>query len=88
MNKRAAKLAAGALSVDVERIYPLAQLTDAVAHAARGRRSGKILVSCAAARPQVAAADTGLQSRCHHSGGTVPTMPQARVVRCGSELTP
>jgi len=42
----AGKLAEGSLAVAVERVYPLAQLKDAVAHAARGGRSGKILVSC------------------------------------------
>jgi NADPH:quinone reductase-like Zn-dependent oxidoreductase len=42
----AAKLADGSLAVAVEQVYPLARLKDAVAHAARGGRSGKILVSC------------------------------------------
>lgn len=42
----AGKLADGTLAVDVERTYPLRQLKDAVAHAARGARQGKILVSC------------------------------------------
>ncbi|MGE5823473.1 MAG: zinc-dependent alcohol dehydrogenase family protein, partial [Bacteroidota bacterium] len=45
----AGKLADGTLAVDVEKVYPLRRLKDAVAHAARGGRSGKILVSCAAA---------------------------------------
>ena len=44
----AAKLADGTLAVDVEQVYPLARLREAVAHAARGGRSGKILVSCGA----------------------------------------
>jgi len=44
----AAKLAAGTLAVAVEQVYPLARLKEAVAHAARGGRAGKILVSCAA----------------------------------------
>ncbi len=42
----AAKLADGTLTVDVEQVYPLTRLKEAVAHAARGGRSGKILVSC------------------------------------------
>jgi len=42
----AGKLADGSLAVAVEQVYPLARLKDAVAHAARGGRSGKILVSC------------------------------------------
>lgn len=42
----AAKLDDGTLAVDVEQVYPLARLKEAVAHAARGGRSGKILVSC------------------------------------------
>jgi NADPH:quinone reductase-like Zn-dependent oxidoreductase len=45
----AGKLADGTLAVDVEKTYPLRQLKDAVAHAARGGRGGKILVSCAEA---------------------------------------
>jgi len=44
----AAKLADGTLAVDVEQVYPLRRIKEAVAHAARGGRSGKILVSCAA----------------------------------------
>ncbi len=44
----AAKLADGTLAVEVEQVYPLARLKQAVAHAARGGRSGKILVSCMA----------------------------------------
>lgn len=44
--KLAGKLADGSLAVAVERVYPLARLKEAVAHAARGGRSGKILVSC------------------------------------------
>ncbi len=42
----AGKLADGKLAVAVEQVYPLVRLKDAVAHAARGGRSGKILVSC------------------------------------------
>lgn len=42
----AGKLADGTLAVDVERVYPLGQLKDAVAHAARSGRAGKIIVSC------------------------------------------
>jgi mitochondrial enoyl-[acyl-carrier protein] reductase / trans-2-enoyl-CoA reductase len=42
----AGKLADGTLAVDVEKVYPLRQLKDAVAHAARGGRGGKVLVSC------------------------------------------
>jgi len=37
---------AGKLAVAVEQVYPLARLKDAVAHAARGGRSDKILISC------------------------------------------
>ena len=44
--KLAAKLADGTLAVEVEQVYPLARLKEAVAHAARYTRSGKILVSC------------------------------------------
>lgn len=42
----AGKLADGTLAVEVEKVYPLGQLKEAVAHAARGGRGGKILVSC------------------------------------------
>jgi trans-2-enoyl-CoA reductase len=42
----AGKLADGTLAVDVEQVYPLARLKEAVASAARGGRSGKILVAC------------------------------------------
>jgi mitochondrial enoyl-[acyl-carrier protein] reductase / trans-2-enoyl-CoA reductase len=45
----AGKLADRTLAVEVEQVYPLRQLKDAVAHAARSGRSGKILVFCAAA---------------------------------------
>lgn len=45
----ATKLVAGQLAVDVEKVYPLAELKEAVAHASRGGRSGKILVSCGGA---------------------------------------
>ena len=43
----AAKLADGTLAVDVEAIYPIRRIKEAVAHAARGGRAGKILVSFA-----------------------------------------
>jgi trans-2-enoyl-CoA reductase len=42
----ASKLADGSLAVEVEEVYPLSRIKEAVAHAARGGRSGKILVSC------------------------------------------
>lgn len=38
-------VADGTLAVDVEAVYPLRRIKDAVAHAARGGRSGKILLS-------------------------------------------
>ncbi len=41
----AAKLAGGTLAVEVEAVYPIRRIKEAVAHAARGGRSGKILVS-------------------------------------------
>ena len=44
----ATKLADGTLSVDVEEVYPFSRIKEAVAHAARGGREGKILVSCGA----------------------------------------
>jgi NADPH:quinone reductase-like Zn-dependent oxidoreductase len=44
--KLAGKVADGTLAVDVEKVYPLGQLKDAVAHGARGGRGGKIIVSC------------------------------------------
>lgn len=43
----AARLADGTLAVEVEAVYPMRRLKEAVAHAARGGRSGKILVSFA-----------------------------------------
>jgi NADPH:quinone reductase-like Zn-dependent oxidoreductase len=43
----AAKLADGTLAVDVEAVYPIRRIKEAVAHAARGGRTGKILVSFA-----------------------------------------
>jgi mitochondrial enoyl-[acyl-carrier protein] reductase / trans-2-enoyl-CoA reductase len=43
----AAKLADGTLAVDVEAVYPIRKIKEAVAHAARGGRTGKILVSFA-----------------------------------------
>jgi len=42
----AGKLAEGTLAVDVEQVYPLERIREALAHAARGGRSGKILVAC------------------------------------------
>ena len=45
----ASKLADGALAVEVEAVYPLRKIKEAVAHAARGGRSGKVLVSFAGA---------------------------------------
>jgi trans-2-enoyl-CoA reductase len=52
IGKLYAKLAAliedGTLKVDVEKAYPLAKIKDAVAHAAREGRSGKILLEMAA----------------------------------------
>jgi len=42
--KLAAQIEDGTLKVDVEKVYPLAQIKDAVAHAAREARSGKILL--------------------------------------------
>lgn len=51
IGKLYAKLAAlvedGTLTVDVEKVYPLARIKDAVAHAAREGRSGKILLEMA-----------------------------------------
>lgn len=43
----AARVADGTLAVEVEAVYPLRRIKEAVAHAARGGRSGKILVSFA-----------------------------------------
>jgi mitochondrial enoyl-[acyl-carrier protein] reductase / trans-2-enoyl-CoA reductase len=43
----AAKVADGTLAVEVEAVYPIRKIKQAVAHAARGGRSGKILVSFA-----------------------------------------
>jgi len=40
-------LADGTLAVDVEAVYPMRKIKEAVAHAARGGRSGKILLSFA-----------------------------------------
>ncbi|MEJ2175594.1 MAG: zinc-binding dehydrogenase, partial [bacterium] len=42
--KLAALIDDGTLKVDVEKVYPLAQIKDAVSHAAREARSGKILL--------------------------------------------
>jgi NADPH:quinone reductase-like Zn-dependent oxidoreductase len=53
----AGKLAEGSLAVAVEQVYPLARLKDAVAHAARGGRPGRILVSCGLAAELGGAAD-------------------------------
>ncbi len=41
----AAKVADGTLAVDVEAVYPIRKIKEAVAHAARSGRSGKILMS-------------------------------------------
>jgi NADPH:quinone reductase-like Zn-dependent oxidoreductase len=43
----AARLADGTLAVEVEAVYPIRKIKQAVAHAARGGRSGKILISFA-----------------------------------------
>jgi NADPH:quinone reductase-like Zn-dependent oxidoreductase len=40
-----AAIAEGALRVEVERVYPLAQAREALAHAARPGRSGKVLIA-------------------------------------------
>jgi trans-2-enoyl-CoA reductase len=42
-------VADGTLTVEVEAVYPIRKIKEAVAHAARGGRSGKILVSFARA---------------------------------------
>ena len=39
------KLADGVLQTDVDARYPLSQIKEAVAHAARGGRNGKILLT-------------------------------------------
>jgi trans-2-enoyl-CoA reductase len=43
----ASKAADGTLAVEVEAVYPLRKIKEAVAHAARGGRSGKVLISFA-----------------------------------------
>jgi mitochondrial enoyl-[acyl-carrier protein] reductase / trans-2-enoyl-CoA reductase len=43
----ASRVADGTLAVEVEAVYPIRRIKEAVAHAARGGRSGKILVSFA-----------------------------------------
>ena len=43
----ASRLADGTLAVEVEAVYPIRKIKEAVAHAARGGRSGKILISFA-----------------------------------------
>jgi len=43
----ASKVADGTLTVEVEAVYPIRKIKEAVAHAARSGRSGKILVSFA-----------------------------------------
>jgi NADPH:quinone reductase-like Zn-dependent oxidoreductase len=43
----AAKVADGTLAVEVAAVYPIQRIKEAVAHAARGGRSGKILVAFA-----------------------------------------
>ena len=45
----ASKVADGTLAVEVEAVYPIRKIKEAVAHAARGGRSGKILISFARA---------------------------------------
>lgn len=45
--KLAGKIADGTLKVEVEAVYPIRQIKQAVAHAARGGRSGKILMAFA-----------------------------------------
>jgi NADPH:quinone reductase-like Zn-dependent oxidoreductase len=47
--KLTALVADGTLAVEVEAVYPIRRIKDAVAHAARAGRSGKILVSFARA---------------------------------------
>ena len=42
----AALAAAGVIATPVEAIYPLEQITDAIAHAQRPQRGGKILLRC------------------------------------------
>jgi mitochondrial enoyl-[acyl-carrier protein] reductase / trans-2-enoyl-CoA reductase len=42
-------VADGTLAVEVEAVYPIRRIKEAVAHAARGGRSGKILISFATA---------------------------------------
>ena len=44
----AAQVADGTLAVEVEAVYPIRKIKEAVAHAARGGRSGKILVALGA----------------------------------------
>ena len=46
--KLAGQVADGTLAVPVERVYPLREVAAALAHAARGGRSGKILLNLAA----------------------------------------
>ncbi len=41
----AARVADGTLAVEVEAVYPFRRIKEAVAHAARGGRSGKVLIS-------------------------------------------
>ena len=43
--KLTAKIADGTLAVEVEAVYPIRRIKEAVAHAARGGRSGKILMA-------------------------------------------
>jgi mitochondrial enoyl-[acyl-carrier protein] reductase / trans-2-enoyl-CoA reductase len=47
--KLSAMVADGTLAVEVEAVYPIRRIKEAVAHAARGGRSGKILISFAGA---------------------------------------
>jgi NADPH:quinone reductase-like Zn-dependent oxidoreductase len=43
----AARISEGTLRVDVEKVYPFKEIRQALAHAGRGGRSGKILLSFA-----------------------------------------
>jgi NADPH:quinone reductase-like Zn-dependent oxidoreductase len=49
-HKLAERIADGTLHVDVEATYPLAEIRQAVAHAGRGGRSGKVLIDMGSAR--------------------------------------
>jgi len=47
--KLAGKIAEGTLHVAVEAVYPIRQIKQALAHAARGGRAGKVLLAFGAA---------------------------------------